>query len=53
MVAWEEGNMKKSDYRKFIIKTVEGADDFASMGEVVSRRYKRVQEEKTRCPVWC
>jgi len=31
MVVWEEGRMKKSDYRKFIIKTVEGNDDFASM----------------------
>ena len=46
MVVWEDGRMKKSDYRKFIIKTVEGVDDFASMREVVSRRYKRVQDEK-------
>jgi excinuclease ABC subunit C len=46
MVVWEEGKMKKSDYRKFIIRTVEGVDDFASMREVVTRRYKRVQEEK-------
>jgi excinuclease ABC subunit C len=46
MVVWEDGKMKKSDYRKFIIKTVEGVDDFASMREVVTRRYKRVQEEK-------
>jgi len=45
MVVWEDGKMKKSDYRKFIIKTVEGVDDFASMREVVGRRYKRVQEE--------
>jgi len=47
MVVWEEGKMKKSDYRKFIIKTVEGVDDFASMREVVTRRYKRLLEEKT------
>ena len=46
MVVWEDGKMKKSDYRKFIIRTVEGVDDFASMREVVSRRYKRVLEEK-------
>jgi excinuclease ABC subunit C len=46
MVVWEDGKMKKADYRKFIIRTVEGVDDFASMREVVTRRYKRVQEEK-------
>ena len=46
MVVWEDGKMKKSDYRKFIIRTVEGVDDFASMREVVTRRYKRIQEEK-------
>src|SRR5882762_8425078 len=46
MVVWEEGKMKKSDYRKFIIKTVEGVDDFASMREVVTRRYKRLCEEE-------
>ncbi len=45
MVVWEDGKMKKSDYRKFIIKTVEGVDDFASMREVVTRRYKRVCQE--------
>jgi excinuclease ABC subunit C len=50
MVVWEEGKMKKSDYRKFIIRTVEGVDDFASMREVVTRRYKRVQEEKKPMP---
>jgi excinuclease ABC subunit C len=50
MVVWEDGRMKKSDYRKFIIKTVEGVDDFASMREVVTRRYKRIQEEKKPMP---
>ena len=50
MVVWEDGKMKKSDYRKFIIKTVEGVDDFASMREVVTRRYKRTQEEKKPMP---
>jgi excinuclease ABC subunit C len=46
MVVWEDGAMKKSDYRKFIIKTVEGVDDFASMREVVTRRYKRLSEQE-------
>jgi len=50
MVVWEEGRMKKSDYRKFIIKTVEGNDDFASMREVISRRYERLQEEVVERP---
>jgi len=50
MVVWEDGGMKKSDYRKFIIKTVDGVDDFASMREVVTRRYKRLQEEKKQFP---
>jgi len=50
MVVWEDGRMKKSDYRKFIIRTVEGVDDFASMREVVTRRYKRLQEEKKPMP---
>jgi excinuclease ABC subunit C len=50
MVVWEDGQMKKSDYRKFIIKTVEGVDDFASMREVVTRRYQRIQEEKKNMP---
>jgi excinuclease ABC subunit C len=50
MVVWEDGKMKKSDYRKFIIRTVEGVDDFASMREVVTRRYKRLQEEKKAMP---
>ncbi len=50
MVVWEEGRMKKSDYRKFIIRTVEGNDDFASMREVVTRRYSRLQEEEKPMP---
>ncbi len=50
MVVWEDGRMKKSDYRKFIIRTVEGVDDFASMREVVTRRYKRIQDEKKEMP---
>ncbi|HEU0369304.1 MAG TPA: excinuclease ABC subunit UvrC [Candidatus Acidoferrum sp.] len=85
MVVWEKGRMKKSDYRKFIIRGMEAGefvgaekdeeksrqsgesssvgddgvrllqvyrqnDDFASMREVVSRRYRRVQEEKKTMP---
>ena len=50
MVVWEDGQMKKSDYRKFIIRSVEGVDDFASMREVVTRRYQRIQEEKKQMP---
>jgi excinuclease ABC subunit C len=50
MVVWEDGAMKKSDYRKFIIRTVEGVDDFASMREVVTRRYCRVQESGQGMP---
>ena len=50
MVVWEDGRMKKSDYRKFIIRTVVGNDDFACMREVVTRRYSRLQEEKQPMP---
>jgi excinuclease ABC subunit C len=50
MVVWEDGKMKKSDYRKFIIRTVEGSDDFASMREVISRRYARLKEEHKARP---
>ncbi|MGA8029309.1 MAG: excinuclease ABC subunit UvrC [Bryobacteraceae bacterium] len=50
MVVWEDGKMKKADYRKFIIRTVAGNDDFASMREVITRRYSRLQEEKQPFP---
>ena len=50
MVVWEKGSMKKADYRKFIIKTVEGNNDFASMHEVVTRRYSRLQQENLPMP---
>ena len=50
VVVWEDGRMKKSDYRKFIIRTVVGNDDFASMREVVTRRYSRLKEEGTPMP---
>jgi excinuclease ABC subunit C len=50
MVVWEDGQMKKGDYRKFVIRGVEGVDDFASMREVIGRRYRRVQEENLPFP---
>jgi excinuclease ABC subunit C len=50
MVVWEDGKMRNSEYRKFKIKTVQGVDDFASMHEVVTRRYKRLLEENKPLP---
>jgi excinuclease ABC subunit C len=44
LVVWEDGKMNKSAYRKFKVMTVLGVDDFASMREVVHRRYKRILE---------
>ena len=50
MVVWEDGKMNKQAYRKFKVMTVTGVDDFASMREVVHRRYKRLQEEDQPLP---
>ena len=59
MVVWENGKIKKSDYRKFIIRGEQSSgtdlpgvlrDDFASMREAVERRYRRLQEEKKPLP---
>ncbi|WP_038031424.1 excinuclease ABC subunit UvrC [Thermonema rossianum] len=50
MVCFIDGKPAKSEYRKFHIKTVEGPDDFASMREVVYRRYKRQVEEGGELP---
>ena len=50
MVVWEDGKMNKSEYRKFIVRTVTGVDDFASMREVVTRRYKRLRDEDKTFP---
>ncbi len=44
MVVWEDGKMNKSQYRKFKVMTVLGVDDFASMREVVTRRYRRIRD---------
>ncbi len=46
MVVFEDGKPKRSDYRKFKIKTVQGPDDYASMYEVLSRRFRHGLEEK-------
>lgn len=50
MVCFVDARPKKSEYKRFHIKTVEGPDDFASMKEVLSRRYKRVMKEKQQIP---
>ena len=50
MVVWEDGAMKKSEYRKFQVKTVTGVDDFASMREIIHRRYKRLLDDKKPLP---
>lgn len=49
-VVFVKGKPSKKDYRKYNIKTVEGPDDYASMKEVVWRRYKRAVEENTPLP---
>lgn len=49
-VVFKNGKPSKKDYRHFNIKTVEGPDDFASMEEVVLRRYKRLLDEKQSLP---
>ena len=50
MVVFEDGKPKKSLYRKFIIKEVEGPDDFSSMREVIRRRYSKLMEENGSLP---
>ena len=50
MVCFIDARPRKREYRKFNIKTVSGIDDFAAIREVVSRRYKRVKDEKGPLP---
>jgi len=50
LVVWEDGKMNKAAYRKFKVKTVKGVDDFASMREVIVRRYKRLKDEHQPMP---
>ena len=49
-VVFKDAKPSKKDYRHFNIKTVEGPDDFASMHEVITRRYKRMMEEEQELP---
>ncbi|MGA7342072.1 MAG: excinuclease ABC subunit UvrC [Terracidiphilus sp.] len=50
LVVWEDGKMNKSQYRKFKVMSVLGVDDFASMREVVERRYRRLKDEDKPMP---
>jgi excinuclease ABC subunit C len=50
MVVFVDGKPRKSEYRKFKIRSVEGPDDFASMREVIQRRYQRLLEENGELP---
>src|SRR5204863_235268 len=50
MVVCENGKMNRNEYRKFKIRWVEGANDFASMHEAVLRRYRRVRDEEKALP---
>ncbi len=50
MVVFEGGAAKKSDYRRFTIRTVEGSDDYASMTEVLQRRYAQWEKQAERSP---
>jgi excinuclease ABC subunit C len=50
MVVCDTQGMKKSDYRKFKIRTVQGANDFAMLQEVLYRRYSKIQETPERIP---
>jgi excinuclease ABC subunit C len=50
MVQFKNAKPDKSNYRRFKIRSVEGVDDFAAIGEVVRRRYKRLKKEKQKMP---
>ncbi|MCB9231127.1 MAG: excinuclease ABC subunit C [Bacteroidia bacterium] len=50
LVVFKQGKPAKNDYRHFKIKTVEGPNDFASMKEIVTRRYKRLLDEESPLP---
>jgi excinuclease ABC subunit C len=50
MVVWQGGDMKKDDYKRFKIRTVTGTDDFASMQEVLTRRYAKALEGEGPLP---
>ena len=46
MVVFEDGLARKSEYRRFVIKGVEGQNDVASMHEVITRRFRRLLDER-------
>ncbi|RYB96594.1 excinuclease ABC subunit UvrC [Nocardioides glacieisoli] len=48
MVVFEDGLARKSEYRRFVIRGVDGQNDVASMHEVITRRFKRLQDEQAR-----
>ncbi|MCP3982448.1 MAG: excinuclease ABC subunit UvrC [bacterium] len=50
MVVWEGGKPRKSEYKIYNVKSVEGSDDFASIAEAVTRRYRRLLTEDRRLP---
>ncbi len=50
MVVWENGGMKKDDYKRFRIRSVAGADDFASLSEVLTRRFSKALEQGSVLP---
>lgn len=50
MVVWEDNQPRRADYRKYKIRTVDGPDDFASMKEVLERRYKKSAEKEQSLP---
>ena len=50
MVVWENGDLKKDDYKRFRVRTVAGADDFASLREVLTRRFSRALEQGSPLP---
>ncbi len=49
-VVWEKGELLKGDYRRYKVKTVKGVNDYASMEEVLKRRFKRIKEGKVKRP---
>jgi excinuclease ABC subunit C len=49
-VVWENGELKKDDYKRYRIKTVEGSDDFAALGEMLRRRFGKALEESAALP---
>ena len=50
LVVWEDGKLRKGEYRKFIIREVAGNDDFASIHEAVLRRYRRLRDAQKSLP---